>query len=165
MPLVVFVLVGANFLQFLTSYGDTLARKINVRNNATLAVSDIVRRYTPEDSAILVFGLRSHGSAYPVASWSSEIAYYSQRKSFTVEKWFEKRVGEDPASYLGRKSLGSMVFCDGLTQMHVNLIARYTVGDKSGLFKIKGCYIWLPDTTEIVLPSGKAIVSRSTTLR
>ena len=79
-PLVVFVLVGANFLQFLTSYGDTLARKINVRNNATLAVSDIVRRYTPEDSAILVFGLRSQGSAYPVASWSSEIAYYSQKK-------------------------------------------------------------------------------------
>ena len=153
-PLVVLVLVGSNFLHFLTAYGGLLARNITVRNNTTLAVSDTVRRYTPEDSAILVFGLRSKGSTYPVASWSSEIAYYSQRKSFTVEKWFENRVEEDPASYLGGKPLGSMVFCGRLSQMHRKLIKKYATGDKSGIFKIKKCYVWLPDTSKIVPPLG-----------
>jgi hypothetical protein len=59
-------------------------RVLTPQNNATLAVSAVVRRYTPRDSAVIVFGLMSTGSVEPISAWSSEIAYYSERKSLTV---------------------------------------------------------------------------------
>jgi hypothetical protein len=153
-PLVVTILVIANFTIFLTAYGDYVGKKINVRRNSTLAVSDVIRRYTPDDSAILVFGLASDGSVPPVVSWSSEVAYYSRRKSFTVERSFEKNVEHDPASYLGGKTLGAMAFCDGMSKFYWKLVKKYSTAGKSGLFKVRTCHVWLPDRTTIALRDG-----------
>jgi hypothetical protein len=156
-PLVSIILIIANFAVFITAYGGYVTEKINVRRNSTLAVSDVIRRYTPEDSAILVFGLTSDGSVPPVTSWSSEIAYYSRRKSFTVEKSFEKRVTPDPASYLGDKSLGAMAFCDRMTPFYWDLIKKYRTSSKFGLFKVRDCYVWLPDRTILTLRDGSEL--------
>jgi hypothetical protein len=133
-PLVVTILVIANFTIFLTAYGDYVG--------------------TPDDSAILVFGLASDGSVPPVVSWSSEVAYYSRRKSFTVERSFEKNVEHDPASYLGGKTLGAMAFCDGMSKFYWKLVKKYSTAGKSGLFKVRTCHVWLPDRTTIALRDG-----------
>jgi hypothetical protein len=153
-PVVAIILVIANFAIFLTACSGYVEEKINVRRNSTLAVSDVIRRYTPEDNAILVFGLVSDGSVPPVVSWSSEIAYYSRRKSFTVERSFEKNVEHDPASYLGGKTLGAMAFCDGMSKFYWRLVEKYSTAGKSGLFKVRNCYVWLPNRTAITLRDG-----------
>jgi hypothetical protein len=158
-PFIVLMLVASNFAHFAATYGEYLKKKINMINTTTLAVSDVIRRYTPKDSAILVYGLRSYGAARPLISWSSEIAYYSQRKSFTVEKWFEKRMQNNPASFLGGKQLGSIVFCSKLTEDYARIIKQYAIVPQ--LFKVNDCYIWLPEVKEIELRSGEKILPQN----
>jgi len=92
--------VSCNLFQFVNGYANYLKAPIDEINNKTLAVSNIVRTYTDKNSAIVVFGY----------DWSSEIAYYSERKSFTVPEWFVQYndVWNDPAAFLGDKKLGAV---------------------------------------------------------
>jgi len=53
----------------------------------------------------------SGGALSPVNSWSSEIAYYSQRKALTVMDKNIKVVQHDPVAFLGGMQLGAMIFC------------------------------------------------------
>ena len=79
--------------------------------NTHLDVADVLRRYTPAGSAIVVFG----------ADWSSTIPYYAQRKAFVVPTWPRRpewaatydRVWRDPSASVGGLKLGALVYCDG----------------------------------------------------
>jgi len=155
-PLVTAVLVLANLFHFSTGYGHYLTQTLDASHTRALAVGDVIQRYTAEDSAILVFGLLSNDAAYPVVSWSSEIAYYSRRKAFTVEDSFESRIWDDPASYLGGKELGAIVICaeDSLDR-YAPIIRKYDPDPSPGVFEVRGCYVWLPGVQSIVLANGE----------
>jgi hypothetical protein len=158
-PLVGVILVGANLFHFFVRYGPLLRKEIDVTHTRTLAVSDVISRYTPLDSGILVFGLPTKdGPAYPVISWSSEVAYYSQRKALTVEEGSEESFGDNPASFLGGKALGAIVFCsrDNIQRhrgLYERIIDRYAVDSRPGLFQVNDCYVWLPEAKLIELPN------------
>jgi hypothetical protein len=51
--------------------------EVEENHQKTMRISNFIRQATPIQSSILVFGF----------DWSSEISYYSQRKSFTVPDW------------------------------------------------------------------------------
>jgi hypothetical protein len=160
-PIAAVVLVVANIFYFSTGYRHYLTKTLDVSHTRTLAVSDVIQRYTPQDSGILVFGLLSEDSADPVVSYSSEIAYYARRKAFTVEDSFEERVWDDPASFLGGKKLGAIVVCAGHNlARYAPVIRKYDRDRSPGVFEVQGCYVWLPGLQSIALADGTLVERR-----
>lgn len=74
------LLILVLFLQLATFslgyYRD--AAKLLHTPHPTISIAEFVKGNTPPGTAIIVFGY----------DWSSEIAYYAERKSFTVPGWF-----------------------------------------------------------------------------
>ncbi len=70
-------LVVANFVSFMTNDAPLRSAKITASNNLTLKISDFVRAHTTEDDTVVWYGF----------DWSSEAAFYSERKSLTVPPW------------------------------------------------------------------------------
>jgi hypothetical protein len=157
-------IVATNFYNYYYGYRKYVEKVLTPQNNTTLAVSDVVRRYTPRDSAIIVFGLMSTGSVIPISAWSSEIAYYSERKSLTLDDGANKRVWSDPALFVGDKKLGAIVFCS--TQQnrdrYEQVLHKYGSELPPSLFKVSDCYVWLPDVESIMLSTGKMILPTRT---
>jgi hypothetical protein len=151
------VVIFSNILHFYSSYGKYVRKDLDLTHTRTLAVSDVIRRYTPKDSGLVVFGLKSEdGPASPIISWSSEIAYYSQRKSLTVKKGAERYV-TDPRSFLGGKELGAIVFCANKDEpRYKSMIARFS--SEPALFPVHDCLIYLPGVRSVTLQNGEEIL-------
>ena len=79
--------------------------KRNLENEKTLRIADSIRRETSPDTAIVVFGY----------DWSSEIAYYSQRKSLTLPGWVSPGVisafMSSPQHAVEPLALSAVVYC------------------------------------------------------
>ncbi len=137
---VTLIFVSSNLYYFNNGYANSMRASITTKNNTTLAVTDVIKRYTPQDSAIVVFG----------SMWTSEYAYYSERKAFTVPYWFNDywKIWDDPASYLGGKNLGAIVFCG---QQINDIVQQPNVEQQPVIFNI-GCFIWMPDVKSIEVP-------------
>jgi hypothetical protein len=135
-PIVTLLLVFANLYHFSTNYADKLWTTESTLQQPILNLGKTVRENTPEDSGIVIFG----------ADWSSEIAYYAQRKSFTVPNWF-KQYGEAwnvPASFLGEKKLGAIVFCMDNQISLEKIMEQPDVKRQPQLLQVGKCYLWLP---------------------
>jgi hypothetical protein len=153
-PLVATVLVLANVFIFWSRYGSVVRAEPDATNWRGLAIGDVIRRYTPEDSGILVFGIHPG-----IDGWCMEIPYLSQRKGFTVPDYKERLVEDDPASYLGGKKLGAMVFCSTNNKDRYNrYIERYSETSTRELFRVSSCYVWLPHTASVVLANGISVL-------
>jgi hypothetical protein len=151
----------SNYFHFSQVYGVYLTQDINEKNNATLAVSRYIKEHTPSDAGIVVFGLWSKGALVPVNSWSSEMAYYSERKALTVMDNNIPLVQHDPASFLGNRKLGAMVFCgENRTVVYAELIQAQLQRTPSRQMEIMDCTLLLPiaNGTKANPPMGLDIV-------
>ena len=156
-------IVAANFYHYYYGYGKYVERVLTPQNNTTLAVSDVLRRYTPSDSAVIVFGLMSTGSVESISAWSSEIAYYSERKSLTLSDGVNEQVWSDPALFIGDKKLGAIVFCSMQHRdKYEQILYKYGSKLPPSLFKVNDCYVWLPGVESVVLPTGKVVLPSRT---
>jgi hypothetical protein len=162
-PLLCAAVVALNLYSYQTGYAKYVKKVLTPRNNTTLAVSDIIRRYTSPDSAILVFGLMSTGSLKPISAWSSEVAYYSERKSLTLAD-AESSAWSDPAAFLGGKSLSAMVFCSPKKnrKRYKQLLEKYGGSLPPSLYKVRDCYLWLPGAKSVRLPNQRMLTPRQT---
>jgi hypothetical protein len=154
-PFVTSVLVCANLVNFWLGYGKAVRSEPDWARTRTLMIGDLINRYTPKDSGIVVLGLYSG-----LASISPEIPYFAQRKGFTVPDWVEHKVQDDPASYLGNKELGAIVFCSPKQQQerYNRIISRYSASSEPHLFRVRNCYVWLPLAQAVVLVDGTKIL-------
>lgn len=77
--LVLMSFVSSNLIFFYSDYNGSKSRKISAENNRTIALSDFIKSHTLKDRPIVIYGY----------DWSSELAFYSERKSLTLplEKW------------------------------------------------------------------------------
>jgi len=144
-PALTIILVGLNFYGFFPEYAGAIRGTFNPTKTNILAVADVIRRYTPAESAIVVFG----------ADWSSETGYYSERKSFTVPAWYEKfdSVWETPSKFIGDKMPGALVFYTNTNENQLTkILSRPDVKSDSCLFKILDTYVWLPGVKTVYLP-------------
>jgi hypothetical protein len=144
-PALTIILVGLNFYGFFPEYACAIRGTFNPTKTNILAVADVIRRYTPAESVIVVFG----------ANWSSETGYYSERKSFTVPSWYEKfdSVWEAPSKFIGNKTPGALVFYTNKYENQLNkILSRPDVKSDSCLFKILDTYVWLPGVKTVYLP-------------
>jgi hypothetical protein len=139
----------SNYFYFSRAYGAYLRQDITEKNNATLAVSRYIKEHTPSDTGIVVFGLWAKGGLVPVNSWSSEMAYYSERKALTVRDGNIHLVQHDPASFLGDRKLGAMVFCgENRTSIYAELIQAQLQRTPSEQIEIMDCTLLLPLASE-----------------
>ena len=102
----------------------------------TLAVAEVIKRYTAPDSGIVVFGF----------DWNSELGYYAERKSFTVPTWFARRddAWRQPEIFLGGLALGAIATCplmDGLPRERV--IRRFEAEPEWLLVDVLDCEVLL----------------------
>jgi hypothetical protein len=155
-PVVTVLLVAFNWVGFAKGYSGLVSKQLDATNTRALAVGDVIRRYTPSDSRIVVFGLTSFdGPAIPVTSYSSEIVYYSQRKGMTVEDGKEDKISENLGSYLGGDDPGAIVVCGNDVGRYMRYIRQYDKNETPSIFRVSTCYVWLPNTQSIVLPNGQ----------
>ena len=145
-PLVIIFLVSHNIYSYHTSYAKYTLQKFDLSNSRSLAVGNVIERYTDKNSGIVIFG----------DSWNSEIAYYSKRKTFTVPDWFKSydSVWKAPAKYMGDLDLSAIVFI--VKDNDITAIKkRPDVQKDSCLYKIyENCYIWLPGVKAILPVDG-----------
>ena len=148
---------ASNYFHFFQVYRAYLTQEINETNNATLAVSRFIREHTPSDAGIVVFGLKSKGALVPVNSWSSEMAYYSERKALTVLDKNLHVVQHDPSSFLGDRKLGAMIFCgENRNGIYISLI-QAQLRRSSRQIEIMDCTVLLPmaEDTAAAPPTGR----------
>lgn len=151
-PILTLLLAISNYYHFKIDYSSMVFLRPDVSSSSVLAVSDVIRRYTPVNSGIVIFGY----------DWSSEIVYYSERKGFTCPAWFNKYdlIWATPASFLGDKELGAIVFCNSDKRISLEMIMqRPDVKLNPRLFKVIDFYVWLPNAKSIVLPLSNRIIS------
>ena len=148
-PILTIILVTSNFFFFSKGYANKIQQTYDIYSTETLAVGDVINRYTPEDSGIVVFGL----------GWTSRIAFYSERKSFSVQQATNEydvyeAVWNEPSAFLGNKELGAIVFCvhSNNTLSLAKILENPEVKKQPRLFKVRNCYIWMPDVEEIFQP-------------
>lgn len=106
------------------------------RQPVALRIAESIRNATPEDTGVVVFGM----------DWSSELAYYSRRKTFAVPDWFDgyRDVWLNPQNYLGGLKLGALVFCPSKMQDGIApILAQPDVGRQPELQRIGDCHLWL----------------------
>jgi hypothetical protein len=135
-PAVTALIMASNYVHFRDGYWRVVNKPIPMLETRTLAVGEILKRYTAPDSAIVVFGF----------DWNSELAYYAERKSFTVPKWFARRdeAWRNPDAFLGGLQLGAIATCplmNGLAPEQV--LRRFEAEPEWLLVDVLGCQVLL----------------------
>jgi hypothetical protein len=97
-----FVII-AQVWQFHGFYRERMRAEFTPHNSPTLAVSEALRMRTRPDDVVLVYGY----------DWSSEIAYYSQRKAIMVPSWWKSppEILRQADRFTGGNPLGAIVVC------------------------------------------------------
>jgi hypothetical protein len=92
----------------------------------------LTRAYTDLGDGIIVLGI----------DWSSEIAYYSERRSVTVPAWLpadlKRRLYADPQRFLGSARFGAVVACPW---PHTDDLDRAFLANRRVLASADGCRI------------------------
>ncbi|WDT76119.1 MAG: acyltransferase [Candidatus Manganitrophus sp.] len=151
-PAVTTLLVICNLFMFSRGYGTVARRQIDASSTSpherALAVGEAVRRSTSPDSGIVVFG----------NDWDSDIAFYSQRKSFTVPVWFSQfdRVLAEPARFLGNLSLGAVVICRLEKGPNEQIDQRFGT-DEWLQTEVQGCRLLLPKNSSLTKEAPAAL--------
>jgi hypothetical protein len=136
--LVVCLLVFLNLFHFSMGYVNKLWSIEDVKLPAGFHIAKEISRITPQDSAIVIFGL----------DWSSVIGYYAQRKSFAVPDWFLRYddAWQNPSQFLGGKKLSAIVFCESEKVTSVDqILEQPDVKRHPKLSKFGGCYLWVAE--------------------
>jgi hypothetical protein len=92
-----------NFVFFYKNYYSDKTSKITIENNRTLRISDFIKNHTPKKRPVVLYGY----------DWSSEVAFYSERKSLTVPSWgsFEIDSIEKTEDFLKNDRPAAFVLC------------------------------------------------------
>jgi hypothetical protein len=164
-PIFIVVLVIANFANFWLGYGHAIQKQLDTKT-WNLAIGDVIDRYTPEESGIVVFGQKGE-SAIPDARWlpilpetstSPEIPYLSKRKGFTVPDEADEQMIKNLVKYIGNKELGAIVFCSTTKKdLYNRIIEQYSNPNVPSLFNIYDRYVLLPYARKIILANGVEI--------
>ena len=100
------LIVASNYYHSSTGYFEDIREDYTAENSYQLQVAEYVKRAALPDESLVVFG----------NDWSSTIAYFSERKTFTVPPWFKDYSGalSEPRKYIGDTQIGAVVVCNHL---------------------------------------------------
>ena len=141
-------LIVHNHLAYRQDYRRLLTMPITLATSHELLVADTVKNNTPANSAFIAYG----------NDWSSSLAYYAQRKSFTVPNWFKNReaVIANPQAFLGDAPLGAVVLCPKFADRPTvsELLGSSPDGKPWKATEIAGCYVTIPEKEALVPPAS-----------
>jgi hypothetical protein len=83
--------ISSNLLFFYKEYYPIRSSSISIENNRTLALAAYIKTNTPVNTPIVIYGY----------GWSSEVAFYSERKSLSLpeDKWYLEAI-QNPSKFL-----------------------------------------------------------------
>jgi len=151
--LLALIFVGTNYASYHGGYYNQASKEYEEKHNSILSISSAIRENTDKNSAIAVYG----------ADWSSEITYYSQRKSISVPRWAKnyEQAWANPESLVGDLSLSALVFCNFSEKFTLSEINFHPMVNRHPfLYKINSCYLWLPAKDNIVIDSVEILPDR-----
>ncbi len=125
--------VISNYVFFEKHYYADKVREINITNNRTLELADYLRTHTSENQPIIIYGL----------DWSSELAYYAERKSLTLpwQRWDIEAI-ENTEKFLKNDNPSSIILCPVSNQNEIHMAIRKKYPTISAT-KIQDCEIYL----------------------
>jgi len=109
-------------------------------DSRTLIISTLVRESSDHLKPILVYGF----------DWSSEVAFYSERKSLTVPDWFPDgdNILSNVEKYLGTSKLGAIVICPEERVASIGHLQEFlTAADSYQERRIGNCMVYVWPTT------------------
>ena len=132
-----FIIIFFIFSNLFNFYGNSFAAKktdINLLNNKTLAVANYIKSTTDPNKPVIWFGF----------DWSSEAAFYSERRSLTVPSWgnLESDVIQNTAKYLGEVTPSSFVLCPSVNLMQIKSELGFKFPNVKAV-EVQGCYIYI----------------------
>jgi hypothetical protein len=132
------LVVLANYFTLSSGYFPQMKAVFNSENR-DVAVGEILKRELPVGMQFVAFG----------NDWSSTFSYLSQRKSFTVPKWFRKynQVVSNPENFLDEGRLGGVVSCSVERPNASALIGWASDGRSWQVGETHGCLIATPQET------------------
>lgn len=97
-----FLIIG-NIYYFKVEYFDQKKFQMTISNNRVLELSDYIIKNTPSNLPVVWFG----------SDWSSENAFYSERRSLTVPPWgnLEMEAITNTKKFLGKDRPSAFVLC------------------------------------------------------
>lgn len=98
------VFVGNGIYQFRTVYRSEARYRERVPHIQELMLAQTLKASTDKEAALVLYGF----------DWSSQMAYFSQRRTFTVPVWPGKltEIWADPQRFLGSTALGAIAVCN-----------------------------------------------------
>jgi len=137
-PIAALCFVILNVYQFDKQYLPIVMETYTAEKNKELAIANVLNSEVPPEYGFVAFG----------NDWNSALAYFSQRKSFTVPDWFKdyEKAQSDPQSYLGDTPLGGIVVCPSEKgSLFDKIFDRYNNDTHWKVKKVFSCRIILPN--------------------
>jgi len=128
--------VVSNAYAFDRDYVRAVMQKNDIYNTRSLAVGAVISRELSADQAFVAFG----------NDWSSELAYFSQRKAFSVPTWFAgyEEALRAPQRFVGDSSLGAVLACLGSDNPALGESLHWMFQAGWNVAYVYGCFMAVP---------------------
>lgn len=106
----------------------------NSENSREYAVASVLKKEVPENKYFVAFGY----------DWGSELAYLSERKSFTVPESFKyyNEIALHPEQFIKDPLLGAVVVCSPVKIPTVDYLVQWVSMRKNWkIIEVHGCHI------------------------
>lgn len=135
------ILMGVLLMGFLSYYDSYYKVQIhNFADDPVVLISDVIKHYTNENDIVYIRG----------RDWSSEVPYYSERKSIMIPGWRNIDVGSQEFDSILEKSLdeqhkiGALVLC-GLNDEGIKKRLDFFKFSGAPVFEGSGCVVYTRD--------------------
>jgi len=127
----------ANLAAFHEHYFALASTRFDSLNSRDIAIGRILRREVPQSQSIAAYGF----------DWSSTVAYFSERKAFTVAPWFKRydEAVQHPEEFVGETPLGGIAACLVDADSYFLPILRSAFGKGWNFASTHGCYVATPE--------------------
>lgn len=126
------VFIFSNYAFYAYYYFKDKTSEINIMNNRTLKLADFIKSHTPTSQPIIIYGY----------DWSSELAYYSERKSLTLpwQRWDIEAI-ENTEKFLKDEKPSAIVLCpvSNQNEIRVAINKKYPITEMT---KIQDCEVY-----------------------
>ncbi len=128
------LMVASNYYWFNQTYFSALKKQYTPENNTELRIGYFIKENIPENAIFIAWG----------NNWSSSLAYFSQRKSFTVLTFYKQyqAMAVQPEKFIGNETLGAIVFCPENAKLPLNTLALWAMQHPTWhTTQINNCYV------------------------
>jgi hypothetical protein len=143
------LLVASNAWFYITQYRPWVEQEYTFTNSTETALSSIVRANVAPDHWFLAFDF----------SWTSSLAYLSERKAFMVSDVFTdyEAMRKDPSRFVDPAHLSAVVACPTEAGRLVDLL-DWSMAHRWMVGSVGGCYVVVPEhRRELVVNTKRAV--------